>query len=58
MSVQIRPESTVAEPKVVEGLVCDTSVSEFDPRQSPQLETAAEGQLRWTRRVGQKIYRE
>ena len=34
MSVQLRPESTVTEPEVVEGLVCDTSVSEFDSRQS------------------------
>ena len=31
-------------PEVVEGLVCDTSVSEFDSRQSPQMEAAAEGQ--------------
>jgi hypothetical protein len=36
--------TTVTEPEVVEGLVCDTSVSEFNSRQSPQMEAAAEGQ--------------
>lgn len=41
-SIPIR--STVTEPEVVEGLVCDTSVSEFNSRQSPQMEGAAE----WT----------
>lgn len=37
MWVQLPPESTVTEPEVVEGLVCDTSVSEFNSRQSPQI---------------------
>ena len=27
----------MTEPEEVEGLVCDTSVSEFDSRQSPQI---------------------
>ena len=31
-------ESTVIEPEVVEGLVCDTSGSEFNSRQSLQIE--------------------
>ncbi len=34
----------MTEPEVVEGLVCDTSVSEFDSRQSLQMGGAAE----WT----------
>ncbi len=42
MSVQLRPESTVTDPEVLEGLVCDTSVSELDSRQSPQMETIAD----------------
>jgi hypothetical protein len=35
--------STVTEPEGVEGLVCDTSVSEFDSRQSLQMGGAAVG---------------
>ena len=30
----------MTEPEVVEGLVCDTSVSEFNSRQSPHIKVA------------------
>jgi hypothetical protein len=35
--------STVTEPKVVAGLVCETSNSEFNSRRSPQMEATANG---------------
>jgi hypothetical protein len=35
--------STVTEPKVVAGLVCETSISEFNSRRSPQMEATANG---------------
>jgi hypothetical protein len=41
-------DSTVTEPEALEGLVCGTSISELDSRQSPQMEGAANGwQLIW-----------
>jgi hypothetical protein len=35
--------STVTEPKVVAGLVCETSISEFNSRRSPQMEATVNG---------------
>jgi hypothetical protein len=35
--------STVTEPKMEEGLACEASISEFNSRQSPQMEATANG---------------
>jgi hypothetical protein len=39
MWVRFPSVSTVTDPEEVEGLVCDTSINEFDSRPSPQIFT-------------------